>query len=449
MTSDPRKIAFDVLSRVEAGAFADLALDSVLRQAGTLDPRDRGLATELVYGILRRRGRLDFALARFCRTPLPKLETKVLDLLRLGAYQIMETERVPERAAVHTTVELARREGLERATGFINGVLRSLAREREKIRWPKPSTNPKGALEHGCSLPAWMAGRWIWDLGAPEALALGEAMTLQAPFTLRVNTLKNSREEYLERLREAGHEGKPTRYAPEGIILTARGPGPLPGDAEGLYQVQDEASMLVAHLLAPQPGEAILDACAAPGGKTTHLAALAGNRGRILALDLHPQRAALVAEGARRLGCDGIETRPWDLSVPPNFLSPGSFDRILVDAPCSGLGVMRRNPEIRWRRTPEDLPPLADLQRTILANVAPLLRPGGALLYSVCTFTPEETQEVVDDFLLERPEFSRDDLRSDSPPGWSELFDDGGALRTLPHRHGAMDAFFAVRLRKG
>lgn len=449
MTStDPRKLALDVLLRVDGGGYADLSLDAALSHAREIDPRDRGLATELVYGTLRRRGRLDFALSRFCSKPLPKLETKVLWLLRLGAYQILELDRIPDRAAVHAAVEQARREGLERATGFINGVLRSLGREKDRLPWPDPATDPRGALEHGFSLPPWIAGRWLRELGAPEALALGAAMAGPAPFTLRANTLKIAPEQFLGRLREEGHEAVPTPFAPEGIVLAGRGEGALPGDREGWYQVQDEASMLIAHLLAPRPGEKILDACAAPGGKTTHVAALAGNRAGILALDLHPRRAALVTEGARRLGCAGIETRPWDLSLPPDFLPPGTFDRVLVDAPCSGLGVLRRNPEIRWRRQPQDLPQLAALQRAILANVAPLVRPGGVLLYSVCTFTPEETEAVAESFLAAHPDFAREDLRAAAPPHWGELFDEKGTLRTFPHRHGGMDAFYAVRFRR-
>ncbi len=447
-SADPRKIALDVLLRVEDGAFADLALDAALTAAFGLDPRDRGLATELVYGVLRRRGSLDFALRNFCKQPLAKLETRVLYLLRLGAYQILHLDRVPDRAAVHATVELARSQGLERATGFLNGILRSLTREREAIPRPDPQTAPLAALEHTCSLPEWLAQKWLKEFGAEEALALAMVMLAPAPFTLRANTLCIGRDELLTHLHQAGHAAEPTVYAPEGIHITARGAGHLPGDREGWYQVQDEASMLIAHLLAPQPGERILDACSAPGGKTTHIAALADNRAQILALDLHPKRLDMVDYGSRRLGAEGIETRACDLTQPPAFLEPASFDRILVDAPCSGLGVLRRNPEIRWRRTPEDVRELARLQQTILGHVAPLLRPGGVLLYSLCTFTPEETTGVLNSFLAAHPDFAIEDGRQNAPPHWHDLFDSQGLLRTLPHRHGGMDAFFAARLRR-
>jgi 16S rRNA (cytosine967-C5)-methyltransferase len=444
---DPRQVAFVILCRVEEGAFADLTLDTALSAAPSMDPRDRGLVTELVYGVLRQRGRIDFALSRFCLKPLAKVEPRVLILLRLGAYQVLLLDRVPDSAAVDETVKLARREGLSRATGFINGILRSLVRGRNEIAWPDPAASPLNHLEHVLSLPKWLARDWLEEMGKEPALALAEALCAAPPFTLRVNTLRIGREDYLDRLRSAGHQAVPTLYAPEGVTLTGRGGGPLPGATEGWYQVQDEASMLIAHLLAPRKAEKILDACAAPGGKTTHIAALAQNGASVLALDLHPQRVRLVTEGAERLGCRQIEARPWDLTRPPDFLPPAGFDRVLVDAPCSGLGVLRRNPEIRWRRTKDDIRRMASLQKAILGNVAPLVRPGGVLLYSLCTMTPEETTGVVEAFLGNHAEFEAEDLRP-LFPDWSDLFDSRGMLRTFPHLHGGMDAFFAVRFRR-
>lgn len=445
--SDPRQLAFAILCRVEEGAFADLTLDTALSRDTSMDPRDRSLVTELVYGVLRQRGRLDFALSRFCAKPLSKVETRVLVLLRLGAYQVLLLDRVPDSAAVNETVKLAHREGLARASGFINGILRSLVRGRHEIAWPDRDASLLEYLEHVLSLPKWLARGWFESMGKKPALALAEALCEVPPFTLRVNTLKISRKDYLDRLRAAGHQAAPTLYAPEGITLVGRGGGPLPGGGEGWYQVQDEASMLIAHLLAPGKGDKILDACAAPGGKTTHIAALAHGGASVMALDLHPQRVRLVAEGAERLGCGQIETRPWDLTRPPDFLPRDSFDKVLVDAPCSGLGVLRRNPEIRWRRTKDDIRRMAALQKTILGNVAPLVRPGGVLLYSLCTMTPEETTGVVEAFLGEHGDFEAEDLRL-LFPDWKDLFDSRGALRTFPHLHGGMDAFFAVRLRR-
>lgn len=440
---DARKTAFDVLLRVDGGAFADLALDAALERQRNMATRDRALCTELVYGVLRQRGRLDFALTRFSRKPLAKLEPKVLWLLRLGVHQILHLDKIPDSAAVNETVGLARQVGLERATGFINGILRSLLRERDSIPWPKPE-KAQAYLQHVLSLPRWLADSWVSQFGREEAFSLAEAMLAPAPFTLRVNTLKVSRPEYLDLLQQAGWQGVPTEFAPEGVTILERGAGLLPGSAEGLCQVQDEASMLMAHLLSPRPGEKILDACAAPGGKTTHLAALLKNQGEIIAFDLHPQRVDLIRSGAERLGCQGIQARAWDLSQPPDFLEPSSFQRILVDAPCSGLGVLRRNPETRWRRQPEDIPPLAQLQRRILTNVAPLLRQGGRLLYSLCTLSREESIAVCQGFLASHPGFRIIDLRQEVPQHWQPLCGEDGMLHTFPHRHNRMDAFFAV-----
>lgn len=445
---NPRHIAFEVLDRVRNGAFADLALDGALEELPHMDLRDRALATELVYGVLRYRGRLDFALQQLCRKPLAKIEPTVLDLLRLGCYQILQLDRIPHHAAVFETVELARQLRLQRATGFINGVLRSLVRRLGQLPWPDRDREPLAYLEHVLSLPHWLARHWLDDYGSDEACALAEAMLKPAPYTIRTNPLKIQRNALLATLSSCGCDAEPTRFAPEGICIHGGETRHLSGHAEGLFQLQDQASMLISHLVNPQPGERILDACAAPGGKTTHMSALTNNRAQIVALDLHPQRVDLILQGAHRLGCRGIEGHAWDLTRAPDFLDPESFDRILVDAPCSGIGVLRRNPEIRWRRQPADLKAMARLQRTILTNVAPLLRPGGRLVYSLCTFSPEETDDVIQAFLQKHPDFVRCDLHDELPVAWHELLTRDGSLRTLPHRHDAMDAFFGVVFEK-
>lgn len=444
---DARSGAYEILQRVEEGGYSDLLLDSWLTRRPDFDPRERGLLTELVYGVLRLRGRLDFALAQFCQQKLTRLEPGALRLLRLGAYQLLELDRIPPHAAVHATVDLARRVGLDRVTGLVNGVLRALDRERATIPWPTRDT-PRPYLQHICSLPVWLAKELMRQLPNIEAVAFGEALAAAAPYTLRVNSLKTERDSYLNLLEQAGHTARRCHYAPEGLIVEQRGEGRLPGDADGLYQVQDEASMLMAHLLGAKQGETVLDGCAAPGGKTTHLAALTENQSRIIALDKHQHRVALIERGAGRLGCLAIEPSAWDLTEPPDFIEPESIDRILLDAPCSGLGVLRRNPESRWNRTSADIADLSELQKMLLKQVAPLLKPGGYLLYSVCTFTSRETDDVVADFLATQPGFVQDDLREVVPAEWQELLTDSGTLRSYPHRHDGMDAFFAARFRK-
>lgn len=443
ISPDPRRSAFELLCRVETGGYADLLLDAELDRTDWLDQRDRGLLTELVYGVLRQRGRLDFALGRFVRQPLTKIEMPVLQLLRLGAYQLLELDRIPPSAAVNTTVAIAKSSGLQRAAGFINGCLRSLDRGRSDIPWPDCDRDPAGYLRDVLSLPSWLTAEWCRDWGLEPALRLAERLQGPAPLTLRANTLRTTREALLAKLAGGGITATPCEFAPEGITVAERAAFDLLD--EGEFQVQDEASILVGHLLGCRPGEKLLDACAAPGGKTTHLAALADNQADILALDLHPQRLKLVKRGAERLGCRGVATRCWDLTRPPDFLEAMSFDRVLVDAPCSGLGVLRRNPELRWRRQPNDLARLATVQRRILGNVAPLLRRGGTLLYSLCTTSRQETTGVVDDFLATHPEFRRESLVPVLPESGRRLIDDAGQLFTWPVA-GELDGFFAVRL---
>jgi len=444
---DARRAAFEVLQRVEIGAYSDRTLDTVLKRNRGTDPRDRALLTELVYGILRLRGRLDYALSQVSRQPFEKLEPAAKHLLRIGAYQLLELERIPVRAAVNETVELARKLDMERLAGLVNGTLRALDRQRDELSWPPPE-KVRDYLEHVCSLPKWLAREIMSQLPNAEARALGEALGQSAPMSLRVNTLRTDVPSFKAALDEAGFGYRECAYAPEGLILEQRGMGPIPGDDEGWYQVQDEASMLIAHLLDPQPGEKILDACAAPGGKTTHIAALTDNRAQILALEKHSQRVGLLQTGAERNGCTSIEARQYDLEEFPDFLEIDSFDRVLVDAPCSGLGVLRRNPESRWTRLAVDLKELAKLQLKILFNVAPLVRPGGVLLYSVCTFSRAETTGVVETFLENHKGFVAESFAEQLPESWQTLLDASGALRSFPHRHDEMDAFFAVKFRR-
>jgi 16S rRNA (cytosine967-C5)-methyltransferase len=444
--ADARQLAFHVLERVTNGSYADQSLDSALRRNRQMDPRDRALATELVYGVLRQQNRLDFVLSGLSKTPLEKLEPRVLLLLRLGAYQILALDRIPSPIAVHETVDLCRQVKLVRAAGLVNAILRRLVREADQLAWPDPVADPIGHLTWAQSLPEWLARRWQTDLGE-QALPLARALRQAAPFTLRVNTLKVERNTYLAQLAAAGHEAAPTCFAPEGVLLLKRGQATLPGDAEGLYQVQDEASMLIAHLVAPAPGEKLLDTCAAPGGKTTHLAALSHNQAIILALELHANRLHYIDDGARRLGARGITTRAWDMTFPPDFIKPGSLDGVLVDAPCSGLGVLRRNPEARWRLQQKDIGELAARQSAILEQSARLVRKGGRLVYSVCTVTSEETVRVIDAFLARHTEFRQTPLNGLLPESCAELLDSAGRLRTWPHLHD-MDGFFAVRLER-
>jgi 16S rRNA (cytosine967-C5)-methyltransferase len=436
-----------VLERVErSGAYADLMLHAALGRSGLSAP-DRAFATELVYGTLRWRGRLDHLLSHLVDRDLDRLDAFVANALRLGAYQLVFADGIPDTAAVDESVRCVRAAGLERATGLVNAVLRRLAREREQIPLPSLEADPVGHLTHTLSLPAWLAERWLELYGAEEAAALARACNRPPPLTVRVNPHHCGRDELLRELRNRFPEAEACRHAPRGIVLGRRGnPALEPAFGDGRFTVQDEGSQLVVALLDPQPGERVLDLCAAPGGKATAIAEDVGREGRVLALDRHGGRLELVRRAARRLGLSRLEARVRDASRPLTGLvgQAGPFDRVLLDAPCSGIGTLRRNPDARWRLQKGDPEQLAEVQRTMLRNAATVVKPGGVLVYATCTQLPEENEGVVGAFLSDTPGFERTP-RSALPAAIEPLVGDDDFLRCQPHRHDT-DGFVAVRL---
>lgn len=451
-----RLIAVRVLERVErVRAYADLALHHALAQSN-LSSLDRALATELVYGTLRWRGRIDFALAHALERSPAELEPLVLTTLRIGAYQLLFSDRIPDTAAVDEAVRCARAVGAERATGLVNAVLRRVARERETCPLPDLATNPVGHLEHALSLPHWIAERWLADYGPEQAVALARASNGAPPLTVRANPLRGTREVLLEHLKADFPDARPCRYATHGLVLGHGGaPGSDPRFRAGEYTVQDEAAQLVVELMQLEPAHHVLDVCAAPGTKTTGIAErLEAGGGRVLALDRHANRLSLVARAARRLELSCIHTLVRDATRPltdlPDFVdadapSTGAlFDRVLVDAPCSGLGAMRRNPDARWRVRSGDPARLAEVQRTLLDRAAEVVAPGGSLVYSTCTVMREENEAVIEPFLERSPGF-RLARRDEAPPNLAPLLDDAGHMRCHPHLHDT-DGFYAARL---
>jgi 16S rRNA (cytosine967-C5)-methyltransferase len=443
-----RLLAVRVLERVErAGAYADLALHAALRRS-RLAPVDRALATELVYGTLRWRGRLDFLLSRVLEREFKTLEPLVATLLRVGAYQLVFTRSVPDSAAVDQTVRCARAVGAERATGLVNGVLRRLARVHAKIPLPDLLEDPLGHLTGVLSLPPWIAERWLEIFGAEEAALLAKASNSVPPLTARANPLRNTRDALIEELAPRLPEVRPCRLAPRGLVLGHRGhPAHDPAFLAGRFTIQDEASQLIVAFLEPKPGERILDVCAAPGTKTTAIAEEIGDAGEVVALDRNVRRLRLVGRDARRLGLRNITSCEHDaLRTLRGFAVRGAFDRILVDAPCSGLGTLRRNPDARWRVRPGDPQRLAETQRAILRNAATTLRPGGVLVYSTCTLLPEENERVIESFLSETQDFRL--VPGDAAPEPTRaLVGTDGFLRCFPHLHDS-DGFFAARLER-
>jgi len=442
-----------VLERVErTRAYADITLHHALARAD-LASSDRALCTDLVYGTLRWRGRLDHVLEQLLDRPLDRLDAGVASALRLGAYQILFSERIPDSAAVDQAVHCTRALGVDRATGLVNAVLRRLAAEKDRIPIPALETDPQGHLTRALSLPPWIASLWIEQFGAEQAAQLARASNAPPPISVRVNRTRLSREDLLAELAERFPEARPCRFARDGLILGRRGrPGHDPAFLDGRYTVQDEASQLVVELLDPQPGERVLDTCAAPGTKATAIAERVGESGEVVALDRHPRRLALVSRDARRLGLSWIRAVERDATRSLADLveksdgggdsEGGPFDRVLVDAPCSGLGTLRRNPDARWRVRPEDIHELAALQRKILGRAAAVLRVGGRLVYSTCTLVPEENERVVEGFLADAPAFRRIPAAR-LPVHLAPLLDEKAQLRCLPHLHDA-DGFFAA-----
>jgi len=452
-----RLLALRVLERVQrAGAYADVLLHAQLSRSG-LGAADRAFATELVYGTLRWRGRIDYLLGRCLERPLEKVEGVVASALRLGAYQILFCERVPPSAAVDESVRCVRAAGAERATGLVNAVLRRLAARAAEAAapdaaggWslPRLDDDPLGHLMHAQSLPQWIAARWIELFGPQEAAALASACTGAPPLTVRANPHQGDVADLLEELRGEFPDARRCRWARHGLVLGRRGNAAAhPAFVEGRFTVQDEASQLVVALLDPRPGERVLDVCAAPGGKATAIAERVGKDGAVLALDSNARRLDLVRRAARRLQLGRLECAVRDAAAGLEGVAPkAGFDRVLVDAPCSGLGTLRRNPDARWRVRPTDPSRLAEQQRVLLRRAAEALRPEGALVYSTCTVLPEENEAVVEDFLRDCPDFV---LASplEAPEEVRDLVGADGYLRCWPHRHDA-DGFFAARLER-
>ena len=435
----------------------DVLLDRALARHA-FDGRDRALTVELTYGVLRRLATIDWRLEPVLDKPLLRLPIVVQMVLRLGAYQLLFLDRIPESAAVNESVNLTRAVASTLGrdwSGLVNAVLRSLLRH-PRAPWPRMDEYPAQALSVRYSVPIWLSSRWVERLGLAAAEAACEGVSVAPPMTLRVNQLVTTRDALLEKFAQAGMTAKPTTISPFGIMLEDGGPVPaLPGFQEGAFYVEDEAAQLVPLLLDPRPGETVLDACAAPGGKSTHLAELMQNKGTIYAVDRSGARLDLVRTNCRRLGIQNVvpiagdirELREWVPSMKQSAAGQPLVDRILVDAPCSGLGVLRRHPEAKWRKDEQSLPRHQSLQWQILKAVAPCLRPGGVLVYSTCSTEPEENEDVIERFCRAHAEFQRESVSSWLPSAAQEFVTEQGALSTVGNRF-SMDGFYAARLRK-
>ena len=448
-----RVAAFEALRAVHSGR-VDLGSALARARQHLDDERDRALAGEIATGALRWRAALDHVIAASASRPLHKLDPEVLDILRLTVFQLLHLDRIPASAAVKDAVDLTGKAGKRSAAGLVNAVLRRVSRERDRLPLPeRPGRDDdrEAALAYlstTLSHPRWLAERWLDRCGLDDAEAWMRFNNAPAPLTLRANTLKTTTSALAEALSAQGVETEPARFAPDALVVRSGNPLRTPLDEQGLFVIQDEASQLVALFANPQPGELVLDACASPGGKTTAMAARLEGRGTIVATDVRPRRTSLLARTVARSGARNVRVLQADVAKQLPFAPV--FDRILLDAPCSGLGTIRRDPDIRWRRAPEDFGALAAAQLEMLRHAAAVLRPGGSLVYATCSSEPEENDGVVDAFCREHPQFAvarGSHSASGIPhPAVSRFVDPDGRFRTVPPRDG-LEAFFAVILR--
>jgi 16S rRNA (cytosine967-C5)-methyltransferase len=458
MIAPARLAAYDVLRAVNSRR-SDLP-DALARVRAQLpDERDRALAGEIATGTLRWQGAFDAVVESFAKRPVSKLDAEVLDILRMAAFQLLHLDRIPASAAVNDAVALTGKAGKKSASGLVNAVLRRISRERDHLPLPpRPEKDEKGGwhfrgkvpatflrkyLATTLSHPEWLVAKWLDRYGFEAAEKWATFDNEPAPLTLRANTLRVTREALAGRLMSFGVAAEPTRFARHG--LTVRDGNPLLTSiaSDGLFLVQDESSQLVAELVMAAPGERILDACASPGGKTMAMAASMNNRGLIVATDLRGRRVDLLKRTIDTHGGTCVRVARADISSVLPFAPV--FDCVLLDAPCSGLGTLRRDPDIRWRRTQTDINRLAATQSQMLSRVADVVVPGGRIVYATCSGEPEESEDVVSSFLAARSDFALAPERI--PPALSSFMTPSGHFRTLPFRDG-LEAFFAAILVK-
>lgn len=445
-----RYTALQILNALSHGhQTLDHELESYRQKEPLSEQRDRALLQAIVFGVLRWRGRLDFIIAAFSSTPLHKIQPDILNVLRIGLFQAAFLERIPASAAVNTAVELAKPLAPSWVVRFVNAVLRKAANDHATVRFPDLEKNPVASLAAVKSFPPWLIRRWLHRFGQAETAALCDAVNAIPPVTLRTNSLQVDRKTLMTTLNEEGESVQATPQAPEGVwLLRPRKPIPELGPFQrGWFQVQDEAAQMVTHLLAPQPGERIMDACAGWGGKTGHIAQRMQNAGEIVAVDAKGNKLNELSAEMKRLGVQIVAPECLDLLSDPLPLRPGSFDRILLDAPCSGLGVLRRNPDAKWRLKERMLGRFGQKQTMLLDCLAPLVKTGGLLVYSVCSSEPEEGRGVVTAFLDRHPEYRTDSPVDRLPQPLVALLTKDGFFETYPHRHG-MDGFFGVRFKR-
>lgn len=442
MIAPARMAAYEILRSVNDSR-ADLPAALAAARTNLRDERDRALAGEIATGTLRWQGAFDRVIATFSGRSIDRLDREIVDILRMTIFQLLHLTRVPASAAVDDAVNLAKKAGKRSAAPLVNAILRRVSRERTKLPFPpRDDTSQSTRLAYlsiTLSHPEWLVKRWLARYGFEAAERWCQFDNTPALLTLRANRLKTTREALADALAQHGVTSRPARFAPDGLIVERGNPLRTPLANSGSFVVQDEASQIVTFMTGVRPGERVLDACASPGGKTTAMAAAMDDTGLIVALDVRPRRVRLLAETVHRSGARSVRVVHADASVTPPFAT--GFDCVLVDAPCSGLGTLRRDPDIKWRRTESELSTAADFQVRLLETLSGSIAAGGRLVYATCSSEPDENDRVVERFLRAHPEFTVS-APVNVPPSVQPLIEPSGYLRTLPHRDG-LEAFFA------
>jgi len=436
-----REIALKILHTIDTkDAYSNLTINSELKDKN-LSSLDRGFITELVYGTLENSIYIDYIISKFSTTKLNKINKWTINILRLGIYQIMFLDKVPDFAAVNESVNLAKKYSIKTA-GFTNAILRNVLRNKENIELPDKKKEFVKYLSIKYSHAEWMVNRFLTYFTKEFTEDLLKANNERPDFYLRINTLKTSIEDCIKSLSEKNIEVKRNEKIAEAI--TVKGINQLEELEEfkaGLIHVQDFGSMLVSRVLNPQEGEYIVDVCCAPGGKTTHMAQLMNNKGKILARDVYEHKLRLVKNNAKRLGVNIIQTEEFDgMKLDKNLI--GKADKVLVDAPCSGLGIIRRKPEIKYRKKADDLTELRKMQLSILNNASEYVKPNGELIYSTCTIDPNENESVIEEFLKGKSNYKLMDIE-----GFDEFKRKDGTIQLYPNVHNT-DGFYIARLKR-
>lgn len=437
------KIIYDT---EEKGAYSNLSLNKYLNSLD-LNPMDKGLVTEIVYGTLKNKILIDYYIQSFSKVKMKKISPWILNTMRLGAYQILFTDKIPVSAACNESVKLAKKYGHSASAGFVNAVLRNIAKTGPNIKLPDRVKEPSMYLSVKYSHPLWMVELFIKEFGFEFTESLLNANNSIPETSLRVNSLKTDRASLIEFLKSEGFEAEESKLTPYGIIVNnLASPTNSKAFHNGLFQVQDESSMQVAGILSPKENDFVVDVCSAPGGKTTHIAQIMNNKGKILAFDIHLHKLELVKANADKLGIDIIEAREQDASKRVEELS-GKADCVLVDAPCSGLGIIRRKPDIKWTRTMEDIKALQDLQSSILEASSSYVKPGGTLVYSTCTILKDENINIVENFINRNKAFKIESVEPFISDSLKKYVDEKGCLQLFPNIHGC-DGFFICKMRR-